>query len=580
MSWIKELGLVKIALILASAATCIPYVCANEYRNLDATNLQHKQTGNAAFAIDTDPIYGTDGSMGEPTSYSKENYDIKITSNTRDATDIEGSQGISMTDLTRTDEASLRETVALLMRERDELKLINEDLNSFLRYKVDNVAMLTHQNEQLKKDIRKLKEDALHQMKYETRGLYQLYSSQSDGILDSITLRQAGRVMYIIHRVPLELLRYHCKFYAEMERAIVRMVTTDVPKLSHKCSTFYSDVVVRSIDRVFNASYIYLKKLFVLHTEIDKEHSLMKQDLESYMLNKRNMDPELFNNQQKYDWSLNGLRSLLYPKWGHRHCMYWCHALSKDWATVIKKKYTVPKLLLAIYAHKLKDIFNRITIYVVWIICFITFFFLDQTKYSELMYTVEVGVSDIWGNCVVSPSTVKETWSSIIETLWHSFYTFDQGLEMFYNYVATVYPSFVIVFPASINERMGMLAAIIFGIFSLFFCIKYIIRGAIRIVKTVLFGGKRLKPTQNGYDRMQNWYNGSFIRWSFNLLQPKQSAVKPNPPPKIRKKVKYLFTNNTTDETNASNSKKGAVQSQKPVTYWQSVSRRNPSVVA
>lgn len=473
------------------------------------------------------------------------------------------------------DEDSISKQLTAVIRERDELQRLNGELNTFIRYNMETSADLKRKVSELELTVQQLKYESVRRLNYDYGTKRGAYAAGKGGLLDGITLRDLGHVILVIHRAPLVILRHHCKLYSHLEDSLVRIWNVEVPRLGRNIIGFKNDVIVQGIEGLFTQVYNMLQSSFSWDTQLREVRTSLEKDLEEHMAGNYDVDSRLLHLEPTPHWSVKRLVGTLYWKQGHRHWLYWWYVVSKARLTAIKDRYTMPKLFFASYGNCIERLFNCIKIYLLWIACFVTSLFIDQGKNVEELYSTESSVREMFGQFVMSPFTARALYSASVDAyhIWSK--DLDNRLELFYMYLTALYPDFSYVYPSNLSERLCLFFAMLVLVWVLIFCIKFFIVAVIRIVVISIFGRKRLRFTYNGFVGMDNWYNGSFLRWSINLLRQPPEAPKTTVPVRLRRKGKYLYNQNLSDDLSSGNGKKGAESISKPLSYWHGITRRN-----
>ncbi|KAK1444325.1 hypothetical protein BgAZ_102310 [Babesia gibsoni] len=584
-SWVKEFRLTKIALILLSVAIYLPYVSAEGGRDFkhgksDQGPLDGIARGPNVHYSSEFSREGAKGAINEGNQNVEHRKKLvnaeKAANNGSDnVADFKASPVDSAEDILSQNHRPHKNDVYLIMRERDELKAINEALKSLIKSDTEKTVALRKQIDELEATILQLREDALNHMDYRYRRKYGFKDNSGKGLLQLIQLRDLPHVAYVTYRTPLVLLRHYCKFYADFEDGLFRILTVDVTDIFDKIKLFYHDVIVQGIETIFGETYKALESSFSVRELFSDSLVVIQRDVEEHMNSKHGVESKLWNYECGSDWSVKNVACRLYWKSGHRHLVYWWFVLAKDRLKTFKGPYTMPKLLLAMYGNKLANLLNNIKIYVLWVVCFIAFFFLSEGKYADKVNVMETSVRGIYGPFVVSHSAIKEAFRALLDLGFRLLKAFDSRLELVYHHIRGVYPEFASVYPATFLERCFMLMTLLMLVIALLALIKCGIRAIVRAIEVSLFGGKRFKFGFNGWHKRENWYNRSFLRWSFNLLRPETSPPKSPSPNKIKKKTKYLYPFSSADEASTVSAKKCLEQNPKPVTCWQGVSLRS-----
>ncbi|ORM40776.1 uncharacterized protein BXIN_2233 [Babesia sp. Xinjiang] len=464
---------------------------------------------------------------------------------------------------------------AKLTREMYELRLLYEDVIYSIKMKRQNVATLSSLIEQLRSNNNQLLKILRQHNARSSEGSSQKHLSGKQRILRALTIAECLRGICIVFRVPFVLLKQHFWPYTQVEEIVGLFVSRNVAAAASACSRVYENVYVSGVDKIFNWALTHLRAYITAHASLQSEHMAMRLDLEDYIKREYNFDATVFSNDETRHWSINRIRSLLYLKLGLRHCMYWWYALVQDSNKHVRGNYTLSRLLMAVYGQKFRIFCKRIEVYLLWLAASSTFSIWNPKMSEDDIQSIQNLLVGLYGPIVLSPFTIREWFIVVSVALNRLIKHIDNELKMLYTHLTAVYPEFVHVCPVSLKERLYMTLAIVCIAAFLAWLSVRIICCVVAVVHVFLAGLKRLNFVYSILEKFKHWYQTSFLRWSFTLLQNEPGEVRPLSQGKGRKKLRNAHIHGLSDETHALNFRKAGGSVNKTTTFWNTRARRD-----
>ncbi|GBE62715.1 retinoic acid receptor responder 3-like protein [Babesia ovata] len=395
------------------------------------------------------------------------------------------------------------------------------------------------------------------------------------GLLNSITLDKLPQALYIAYRAPFVMLKHHFALYERFEESVIwhfnHYVQEPLAGFYKSCSyTFYS-----CARNIVHKALAQLTVQLKARAMLKGEYMAMNVNLEDFMREEHNVHQHVFITKDAKLFSIRNIAAQLYRTTGIKHCIYWWHAITRNSKRRIQGNYTLPKLLTAIYGNKTRLIIKGCEVYLLWVTFSTGYLFLENLDYSEDIHDVEASVKEIFGSLAPSPFAIKRFSTAVYDAVIHLVACADHKMELFYGHLSCIYPEFELLLPQSRVERIGVTLALLFFVYTVLWFILATIRALLGIICIVVRGVITLRFAYVAYDKLKRWYDNSFLRWSFDLLQTEKNDIKSQSLAKGRMKMKNMHAANPQTDHPTVNRRKGADCPKKSVALWHGVSRRS-----